>query len=204
MTLATLTLLLPLATANPTKMNIVATPGCQSCPTVGAPVQSMLPPAWPAFPQPCPPTAPPAPVLFTKIIVPAGVNITTHAGSGMAKTFVGYNTFGFRPGYRYRLQLNNLNLPSKPGASLFPVVEVFGSLVPRGGLNYWEFPAPVTFSETDLVRAASGYHVIKVIYLEDPKKVCPSRPRRTSRSNSTKIHPNSPGAPLTIRAVLLR
>lgn len=173
MTFATLTLLLPLATANPTKWNIAATPGCQSCPTVGAPVQSILPPTpnYPPFPQPCVPTAPPAPVLFTKIIVPNGVTVTTHAGTGMGKTFSGNNAYGFRPGYRYRLQLSNL--PGKTGQSLYPLVEVYGSLVPRNGLNYWEFPAPVTFSEADLARAASGYMVTKYIYLEDPKKAVP-------------------------------
>jgi hypothetical protein len=111
-------------------------------------------------------------VLFTKVIVPAGVTVTTHPGTGQGKTFTGNNDFGFRPGYRYRLQLSNL--PGKPGASLFPVVEVYGSLVPRPGLNYWEFPAPVAFSETDLARAAAGDHIIKIVYLEDPKKAIPT------------------------------
>jgi uncharacterized repeat protein (TIGR01451 family) len=173
MTLATLTLLLPLASANPHKWNIAATPGCNSCPpTARGPMMPAMNLGYPPFPQPCPPSAPPAPVLFTKVIVPAGVAVTTHPGTGQGKTFTGNNDFGFRPGYRYRLQLSNI--PGRPGTSLYPVVEVYGSLVPRNGLNYWEFPAPVAFSETDLARAAAGDHVVKIVYLEDPKKAIPA------------------------------
>jgi uncharacterized repeat protein (TIGR01451 family) len=175
MNVATLALLLPLATANPPKWNMAPTPGCASCATAGMPMMpGMMPGAmmpglgYPPFPQPCPPTTPPAPVLFTKIIVPNGITVTAHPGSGMAKTYTGTQTFGFRPGYRYRLQMTG-----KANAPLYPVVSVYGSLVPRNGLNYWEFPAPITFSELDLARAALGAQVTKIIYLEDPKKAVP-------------------------------
>jgi uncharacterized repeat protein (TIGR01451 family) len=167
MTIATLALLTVTA-ANPPAYRLAPTPGCAPC---GQAVPTFSTPGYPTVAQSCPPTAPPAPVLFAKVIVPAGTTVTVHPGSGMAKAYAGATTFGFRPGYAYRLELGNI--PGKPGTSLYPLVEVFGSLVPRNGLNYWEFPAAIPFSADDLAKAATGTLVSKVIYLEDPKKAVP-------------------------------
>lgn len=168
MTIATLALLTVTA-ANPPAYRLAPTPGCAPC---GAPaVPQLRLPGIPYFPQPCPPSAAPAPVLFSKVIVPAGTTITVHPGSGMAKAYAGGTTFGFRPGFGYRLELGNI--PGKPGTTLYPLIEVYGSLVPRNGLNYWEFPTAIPFSADELAKAATGVMISKVIYLEDPKKAVP-------------------------------
>jgi uncharacterized repeat protein (TIGR01451 family) len=80
--------------------------------------------------------------------------------------------FGFRPGYRYRLTLSNI--PGRPGLTLYPEIEILGSLVPRNGLNYLEFPATFAFEPADLRKVAAGSLLTKVIYLEDPTKAIPT------------------------------
>ncbi len=160
----TLSLLLPMALAAPPQG-----PGCP--PGVPCPPAMMLPGA-PMIPgQPCPPMGPPAPLLAGKVIAPAGVTVTVLPGLPGAKSFAAPATFGFRPGYAYPLQLSNL--PNHPGQSLYPVLEVRGSLVPRPGMKYMDFPAPIFLTQDDLDKAFAGTVVTKVIYLEDPTKAIP-------------------------------
>jgi uncharacterized repeat protein (TIGR01451 family) len=165
----TLSLLLPLAMAAPQ-----GGPGCPPnapCP----PARMMMMPGVPGpvmfQGQPCPPLGPPAPVLAGKVIAPAGVTVTALPGTPAAKAFAAPATFGFRPGYSYTLQLDNL--PNHPGRSLYPVLQVFGSLVPRPGLKYMEFPAPILVTQDDIEKAFASTVVTKVIYLEDPTRAIP-------------------------------
>src|SRR5262245_26243617 len=124
---------------------------------------------YPPFPQPCPPVGPPAPVLAAKVVVPPGVVVRV---GGTDKAFPGGSQFGFRPGYRYRLALSDL--PGRPGVTLYPEIDIVGSLVPRNGLNYLDFPATLPFSEQDLRRVAGRSLLTKVVYLEDPTKAIPT------------------------------
>jgi hypothetical protein len=127
-----------------------------------------LPPQFIA--QPCPPL-PPAPLLAVKFVAPNGVRVTTSPGSGESKLFPAPATFGFRPGYVYRVELSGL--PNRPGETLYPEIEVRGSLAPRPGMNYMEYPAAINFSDLDLAKAAAGSLITKVVYLEDPTKAVP-------------------------------
>jgi len=120
---------------------------------------------------PCPPLGPPSPILAGRVIAPEGVKVTIHPGSPMAKTFDVPVNVGFRPGYAYQLELTNL--PNRPGETLYPILEVRGSLVPRAGMKIEEFPAPIYVSRADIERAISGGLVTKVVYLEDPTKAVP-------------------------------
>jgi uncharacterized repeat protein (TIGR01451 family) len=124
-------------------------------------------------PDPCLPVGPPAPLLAAKLIAPPGVRVTIQPGTPEAKLFGESVVVGFRPGYSYRFELSGI--PDRPGMSLYPEVEVRGSLVPRPGMNYMDYPAAVVFSAADLAHAAAGALVTKVIYLEDPDKAPPVR-----------------------------
>lgn len=120
--------------------------------------------------QPCPPL-PPAPLLAVKFTLPEGVGIETMPGTAMAKSLPATGTFGFRPGYVYRVRLTGLT--SNPDEALYPEIEVRGSIAPRPGMNYMEYPATISLSAPELVKAAAGSLLTKVIYLEDPEKAIP-------------------------------
>ena len=125
-------------------------------------------PAW-APPQVlCAPAGPPAPVLAMKTVLPEGVSVAfdaseTRYGNG--------STFGFRPGFAYRFRLDGVskNADEAFGGS----IEVRGSIVPRPGMKFMEYTAPLHVSAADLERLKAGAVVTKVIYLENPEKAVP-------------------------------
>jgi len=179
MTLGTISLLLPLAAGYPAAP-VTAGPGCGpgGCPPAvyaggpGCPPTACLSPRV-GPPDLCVPTGPPAPVLAAKIIAPPGVRVTLQPGTPLAKVFPAPVPVGFRPGYSYRIEL--AGLPGRPGTVLYPEIEVRGSLVPRPGMNYMDYPAAIVFSATDIERAATGSLVTKVVFLEDPDRAVPVR-----------------------------
>jgi uncharacterized repeat protein (TIGR01451 family) len=97
--------------------------------------------------------------------------VTFYPGTPNAKMHTGAALVGFRPGYSYRIAINGI--PNQPDTVLYPEIEVRGSLVPRDGLKYMEYPAAIVFSADDLNRAAQGSFITKVIYLEDPDRAAP-------------------------------
>ena len=114
----------------------------------------------------------PAPLLAAKVIAPKGTRVTAYPGSALAKTFNAPAVLGLRPGYSYRFELSNI--PNHPGRTLHPEVEVRGTLVPRPGMKYMDWPTPLLFTSNDLERALLGAMITKVIYLEDPEKAIPA------------------------------
>ena len=60
-------------------------------------------------------------------------------------------TVGLRPGVRYRVALTNL--PGRPGVTLYPSLEVVGTLILPPRTEASRFPVPLTFSDEDLKRA---------------------------------------------------
>lgn len=166
MNFASLLLLAPLATgAHPGKT-------CETgnCPPPQMPRMSFQMPAPPIIAQPCPPLAP-APLLAVKFTLPEGVRVVTMPGTDQNRVNESTGTFGFRPGYSYRVQF--AGLPNRPDESLYPEIEVRGSLAPRPGMNYMDYPAAIAFGADDLAKAAGGSLLTKVIYLEDPEKAVP-------------------------------
>ena len=114
----------------------------------------------------------PAPVLAAKVLAPQGVRFTLYPGTPLARMYDAPGVFAMRPGYVYRLELTNL--PYNPGRSLYPEIEVRGSIVPRPGMKYMDYPIPLLFTPTDIEHALAGALVTKVIYLEDPEKAWPT------------------------------
>ena len=162
-----LTLVGSLAVGSPADAGTLPVPGGAAPGAVAG-----LPPVLPAMPQPGQGLPVPAPVLAARVLAPEGVRVTFYPGTPLARVAPAGALFGLRPGYRYRLEL--ANLPYHPRAALYPEVEVRGVLVPRAGMKYMEWPAPLVFSPSDIERAVAGAVITKVVYLEDPTKAIPS------------------------------
>jgi uncharacterized repeat protein (TIGR01451 family) len=77
-----------------------------------------------------------------------------------------------RPGYFYRMRLSNL--PGHPGLSIFPTVEVRGSLKLSPKLNAANYPAPVVLTESDIESVVAGNLICKTVYLENPDRAVPA------------------------------
>ncbi len=125
-----------------------------------------------AMPQPGMGLPVPAPLVAAKFLTPKGVRVTAYPGSSFSHIYDAPVVMGLRPGYAYRFALTNL--PFNPGKSIYPEVELRGTLVPRVGMNYMNYPIPLTFSEDDIERVLRGAVITKVIYLEDPDKALPA------------------------------
>ncbi|MCS6866760.1 MAG: hypothetical protein RMJ56_09040 [Gemmataceae bacterium] len=114
----------------------------------------------------------PAPLVAAKFLVPKGVRVTAYPGTTRSRIYEAPVVLGLRPGYVYRFELSNL--PFRPGQSLFPEIEVRGTLVPRPGMKYMDYPIPIALSEADIERVLKGVVITKVVYLEDPEKALPT------------------------------
>jgi uncharacterized repeat protein (TIGR01451 family) len=79
---------------------------------------------------------------------------------------------GLRPGYIYRIKLTGL--PGHPNESLYPTLEVRGSLVMPPGLRAADFPAPVVFSKEDIDKVLANGYLTKVLVLEHPDQAMPN------------------------------
>lgn len=165
---ATLSLLVPLAVGfHPGP----ATPACGAgcAPRLPGPVAA-APVPTPFIGQPCPPDRQPAALLATTIHAPDGVKVTFSPGTD-PRSFAAPVSAGLRPGYIYRFALSDL--PGHPGETLYPVVEVRGSLAGRPAMNPADYPVPIVIRQGDIERAFRGVVVTKVYYLEDPTKADP-------------------------------
>lgn len=160
----TVGLLLPLMLGQP------AGPGCLPCQPARLPILATMPQP-PYFKQLCPPAGPPAPVLAVQAVLADGMTIAPIPADAKAAPYPTGTVFGFRPGYHYPLRIDNL--PGNPNRSLYPVLEVRGSIVPRPGMKYMEYPASLTITPTDVEHAMAGRMITKVIYLEDPNRAVP-------------------------------
>ncbi len=117
------------------------------------------------------PMAPAMPPLFVRFGGPPGTQVVVYPGGQVSRPFEAPATVGLRPGYIYRVQLTNL--PGHPGLSLFPTIEVRGTLVPPPGLNPIPYAVPVVVTPADVNRVLAGAFITKVIYLECPDVALP-------------------------------
>lgn len=121
-------------------------------------------PIAPAVP---PPALPASPFLFVTVDAGPGAQVTWQPGTKETTTTAG--PVGLRPGYPYRFQLSDL--PAARGVTLYPSIEVRGSLVPRPGLtDVSKHPVPILLTDHDIDRVLDGRLVTKIYYLEDPEK----------------------------------
>jgi uncharacterized repeat protein (TIGR01451 family) len=97
--------------------------------------------------------------------------VLLYQGSPTARDFDMPAKIGLRPGYLYRVQLTNF--AKHPGVSLFPTLEVRGTLAPSPHLSPAAHPVPIVFTADDIDRILAGSFITKVIYLERPDQAVP-------------------------------
>jgi uncharacterized repeat protein (TIGR01451 family) len=103
--------------------------------------------------------------VTVEVLGPAPEPVSSGDGHGLG-------TVGLKVGVGYRLRL--ANLPERPGAELFPVIEVVGHLHRPEGIDPSRFPIRVTFSFDDLVDAVDRARLVTlIVYLEDPDQALP-------------------------------
>jgi uncharacterized repeat protein (TIGR01451 family) len=79
---------------------------------------------------------------------------------------------GLKVGVGYRLRI--WDIPDRPGAEVFPVVEVVGHLHRPPGIDPAKFPIRIVFGPEDLADAVDrGRLVTQVVYLEHPEQALP-------------------------------
>jgi hypothetical protein len=144
--------------------------------------------AVPAYAQPRTALVPfvpvPSPFLFAKVMAPPGAKVTWYPRTNQAESMASGTTVGLRPGYSYRFELAIVG--ERKTETIYPSVEVVGTLITRPGMNVADHPVPITFSEEDLGRILEGRMLTKVYFLEDPDKAVNA--------------PLPPGVPLDISA----
>jgi uncharacterized repeat protein (TIGR01451 family) len=95
------------------------------------------------------------------------MHVTVHTG-GPTRVFEAPVEVGLRPGYIYRVALSDL--PDLPGVTLFPTLEVIGTLQLPPQIRAANYPVPIRFTLEDILHARAGGYVKKVIYLECPEQ----------------------------------
>ena len=125
------------------------------------PMTAGAPPAMIEAPVPA------CPFLFVTVNLPGGGRTVWYPGTPQAIKIADKGVIGLRPGYAYRLELTDL--PEQfAGLSLYPTIEVQGSLQYRPGMKMAQHPVPIHLSREEIARIRLGRLVTKVYYLEDP------------------------------------
>lgn len=107
------------------------------------------------------------PLLYVRIISAPGAEATFFRDERRVHAYETPVAVGLRPGYLYRMQLTIPRSEGEP-ATLFPSLQVLGTLHLPPHLSCAQFPTPVVFTPEDVERALSGVYITKVIYLECP------------------------------------
>src|SRR5688572_22002897 len=102
-----------------------------------------------AMPPPLPQTGA-APLLSVRFFAPAGTRVTFYQGRSLGRVFGAPVTAGLRPGYIYRVKVTHI--PGRPGLSLYPTLEVRGSLKLPKVVRAADHPAPVPINQEDIDR----------------------------------------------------
>lgn len=105
-----------------------------------------------------------------EIRAPHGARIAPAAGSDYLEGRPGKLLAGLAIGPVYRFRITEI--AGQPGLELFPTIEVVDRLHPPPGQKL-RFPIPVELTQTELLAAADGKFVTRIIYLEDPSLALP-------------------------------
>jgi uncharacterized repeat protein (TIGR01451 family) len=99
------------------------------------------------------------------------MRVTFNPATRMARSFDAPAIFGVRTGYLIRAQLDHFR--DAPDLTLYPTVEVRGSLWLGAKLNPADYPAAIVLTAADLEAIRGGSLVTKAIYLENPERATP-------------------------------
>jgi hypothetical protein len=100
-----------------------------------------------------------------EIRAPQGGRISPAAGTNFLEGHQGRLMVGLTIGPVYRFRVTEI--PNHPGVEVFPTVELIDRLYPPPGQSL-RFPVPIELTQAELVLAAEGRFITRVIYLEDP------------------------------------
>ncbi len=121
-----------------------------------------------------PPPAPrfPSPLLFVRVEGPPGIRTRFYQPDAPPEPFQVPVSVGLRPGYVYRFEVAGLpERPERPHTvrTIYPTLEVRGTLALIPGVDPARFPVPVVFTGEDLARVQEGALVTKAVCLERPE-----------------------------------
>ncbi len=100
-----------------------------------------------------------------EIRAPKGARIAPATGSGFMDTQSSPLSVGLPIGPVYRFKVTDI--PGEPGLELFPTIELVDRLYPPPG-QALRFPIPIELTRDELLLAAEGRFITRVVYLEDP------------------------------------
>ncbi|MFQ3593202.1 MAG: hypothetical protein SNJ82_08440 [Gemmataceae bacterium] len=124
------------------------------------------------------PSRAPSPLLYVRFAGPKGTHVSFYQGKAAPRKFDAPVSVGMRPGYLYRLRLE------QNGVVVYPTLEIHGALQLHPKLSAAEYPVPVNLSQADFEAIANGAMVTKVYYLEHPDK---AEPRATKADEVIEI-----------------
>ena len=102
----------------------------------------------------------------TELRAPEGARIAPLTGGAYTPSESNRLLVGLQLATVYRFQVTDL--PNYPGVEIFPTVELVDRLHPPPGKKM-KFPVPIELTFNELLLAADGKFVTRVIYVEDPQ-----------------------------------
>lgn len=121
-----------------------------------------------------------------EIRAPKGARIAPLSGGGFTEGYAAPLQVGLSIGAVYRFRVTDL--PEHPGVELFPTIEMVDRTYPPPGLAK-KFPVPVELTEDELMLAAQGAFVTRVIYIEDPNLALPIAEKADSSTRWMDVRP---------------
>ena len=106
-----------------------------------------------------------------EIRAPQGARIAPAAGPSFEAGHPDSLLAGLYIGTVYRFKITDI--PNAPGVEVFPTVELLDRLHPPCGMKL-RFPIPIELTSEELLSAAEGRFITRVIYLEDPLMALPA------------------------------
>lgn len=100
-----------------------------------------------------------------EIRAPLGARIAPAAGTSFLQGVPDRLLVGLTIGPVYRFRVTEI--PENPGLEVFPTVELIDRLYPPPGQSL-RFPVPIELTLDELLQAAEGRFITRVIYVEDP------------------------------------
>jgi hypothetical protein len=105
-----------------------------------------------------------------EVRAPSGARIAPAVEQGFGESQADRLLVGLAIGPIYRFRVTEI--PEYPGVEVFPTVEMVDRLYPPAGQSL-KFPVPVDLTQDELLMAAQGKFVTRVIYVEDPQLAIP-------------------------------
>lgn len=126
-----------------------------------------------------------------EIRAPQGARIAPPADMGFGADQPDKLLVGLQIGPVYRFRVTDI--PDSPGVEVFPTVEMIDRTYPPAG-QALKFPVPVELTREELLMAAEGKFITRVIYIEDPKLAIPIAEKTPSSTRWFDVEPG--GDPL--------